>query len=253
MKSDGIIFSFPNISLPLLPQLLKIFAEPLSHRERPFQLSAQGICQSFNDCSTFWSRSLSLFPFDSALKGGNNGFSVQVRTSFLDIITTVNRLKIRQPFPGAITSRSWHCGNSVCCGKVAARCSWTLKSFEILCGGDYGGVVAARVVPVAVWEVNRRVLVAGIEPVSGIRIGSTARHSTPSSGRAGRTSGSSQRCWRDWGSWQWTSRLRRNHRKSTDKDTYHPRQNGYMWNWLIHSKEQFVSIKLLQRNCYGRK
>ena len=136
-------------------------------------------------------------------------------------------------FPGAITSRSWHCGNSVCCGKVAAGCSWTMKSFEILSGGDYGGVVAARDVPVAVWEVNRRVLVAGLEHVSGVRIGNTARHSTPSSGRAGGTSGSSQRCWRGCGSWQWTSRLRRNHRKSTNKDTYHSGKNGYMWTWLI--------------------
>ena len=51
------------------------------------------------------------------------------------------------------------------------------------------------------------------------RIGNTARHSTPSSRGAGVTSGSSQRCWRGWGSWQRTCKRWSNQRKTTNKDT----------------------------------
>ena len=74
-----------------------------------------------------------------------------------------------------------------------------LKSFGILCGGDYGGVSAAREILVAVREVDRPVLLAGIDADLGLvtcnwsRIGLMARHSTPWSRGAGETSGSSQR------------------------------------------------------------
>ena len=67
------------------------------------------------------------------------------------------------------------------------------------CDG-YGDVAVVREIPVAVGKVDRRVLVAGIDTELGLvtsvwsRIGNTARHSTPSSRGAGKTSGSSQRC-----------------------------------------------------------
>ena len=65
-----------------------------------------------------------------------------------------------------------------------------LKSFVVLCGGDYGGVVAARDIPVAVREVDRRVLLVHVGTEVGLitcvwsRIGQAARHSTPVSRRA---------------------------------------------------------------------
>ena len=75
-----------------------------------------------------------------------------------------------------------------------------LKSFQILCGGDCVGVVIAREIPVAVGEVDRRVLIVGVDTDVGLmtcvwsRIGQAARHSTPMSRGAGVTSGHSQRC-----------------------------------------------------------
>ena len=36
------------------------------------------------------------------------------------------------------------------------------KSFWIFCGGDYGGVVAAREIPVTVRKVDRRVLLVHV-------------------------------------------------------------------------------------------
>ena len=43
-----------------------------------------------------------------------------------------------------------------------------LKSFGVLCGGDYGGVVIAWEIPVAVWEVDRRVRVVGVDTDVGL-------------------------------------------------------------------------------------
>ena len=66
-----------------------------------------------------------------------------------------------------------------------------LKSFRVLCGGDYGGVVAEREIPVAVREVDRRVLIVHVGTDVGLitcvwsRIGQAARHSTPVSRGAG--------------------------------------------------------------------
>ena len=66
-----------------------------------------------------------------------------------------------------------------------------LKSFGVLCGGDYGCIVAARVIPVAVREVDRRVLLDYVGTEVGLitcvwsRIGQAARHSTPVSRGAG--------------------------------------------------------------------
>ena len=37
-----------------------------------------------------------------------------------------------------------------------------LKSFGVLGGGDYGGVIIAREIPVAVREVDRRVLIVHV-------------------------------------------------------------------------------------------
>ena len=65
---------------------------------------------------------------------------------------------------------------------------------------EYGRVAVVRGNPVAVREVDRRVLVVGIDTELGLitcvwsRMGNSAIHSTPSSRDAGRTLGSSQRC-----------------------------------------------------------
>ena len=75
-----------------------------------------------------------------------------------------------------------------------------LRSVGVLCCGDYGGVAIVREISVAVGEVDRRVLVVGVdtdvvlETCVWCRIGQAARHSTPVSRGAGVTSGSSQRC-----------------------------------------------------------
>ena len=50
---------------------------------------------------------------------------------------------------------------------LAAGCSWVLGSVRVLCGGDYGGVVIVRETPVAIGEVDRRVLVVGMDPDVG--------------------------------------------------------------------------------------
>ena len=50
------------------------------------------------------------------------------------------------------------------------------KYIRFLGGGDYGGVVIVRQIPVAFKEVDRCVLVAGIDAER--RIGQIARHST---------------------------------------------------------------------------
>ena len=81
-----------------------------------------------------------------------------------------------------------------------------LKFFGVLCGGNYGGVLIAREIPVAVGEVDRRVLIVGVDADVGhkrcvwSRSGQAARHSTPVSRGAGATSGHSQRCRRGGGS-----------------------------------------------------
>ena len=75
-----------------------------------------------------------------------------------------------------------------------------LKSFGVPCGGDFGGVVIAREIPVAVGEGDRRALTVGVDTDIGLitsewsRIGQAARHSTPVSRGAGVTSGRNQRC-----------------------------------------------------------
>ena len=43
-------------------------------------------------------------------------------------------------------------------GLPLAGCSCRRKTFWILCGGDFGGVVAARETSVTVREIDRRVL-----------------------------------------------------------------------------------------------
>ena len=66
-----------------------------------------------------------------------------------------------------------------------------LKSFGVLCGGDTGGVVITREIPVTVEEVDRRVLIIGADADVGLktcvwsRIGQAARQSTPVSRGAG--------------------------------------------------------------------
>ena len=66
-----------------------------------------------------------------------------------------------------------------------------LKSFAVLCGGDYGGVIIARKFPVAAREVDRRVLIIHVSTDVGLRtcvrsrIRQAARHSTPVSRGAG--------------------------------------------------------------------
>ena len=66
-----------------------------------------------------------------------------------------------------------------------------LKSFWILCGGDYCGVVATREIPVTVRDVDRRVLLVHVGVEVGLmtcvwsRISQAARHSTPVSGGTG--------------------------------------------------------------------
>ena len=75
-----------------------------------------------------------------------------------------------------------------------------LKFVGVLCGGDYGGVVVAREIPLADREVDRRVLVVGVDTDVGLitcvwsRIRQAAKHSTPVSRGAGVTSGHSQKC-----------------------------------------------------------
>ena len=65
------------------------------------------------------------------------------------------------------------------------------KTFWILCGGDYGGVVTARETSVTVREIVRRVLIVDVGTDVGLmtcvwsRIGQAARHSTPVSRSAG--------------------------------------------------------------------
>ena len=43
-----------------------------------------------------------------------------------------------------------------------------LKFFGVLCGGDHGGVVVAREIPVAVGEVDRRLLIVGVDTDVGL-------------------------------------------------------------------------------------
>ena len=76
-----------------------------------------------------------------------------------------------------------------------------LRSFWVLCGGDYGGVVFAREIAVAVREVDRSVLVVDVDTDVGLinlcvesDWPKQPRHSTPLSRGAGVTSGHSQRC-----------------------------------------------------------
>ena len=59
-------------------------------------------------------------------KSWNNGFSVQIRTSSLDAITTVNRLTTRR--------WSWQCGNSVCFGMLVldAPESWNPSGSSVV-------------------------------------------------------------------------------------------------------------------------
>ena len=65
------------------------------------------------------------------------------------------------------------------------------KFFWILCGGDYGGVVAAREIPVTVRVRDRRVLLVHVGVEVGLmtcvwsQIGQAARHSTPVRGGTG--------------------------------------------------------------------
>ena len=60
-----------------------------------------------------------------------------------------------------------------------------LKSFRAIGGGDYGGVIIAREIPVVVKEVDRRVLIVDVGTGAGLitcvrsRSGQAARHSTP--------------------------------------------------------------------------
>ena len=66
-----------------------------------------------------------------------------------------------------------------------ACCCWMLLNVEdlrVLCGGDNGGVKVEQEIPVAVREVDRRVLVIGVDTDVGLitcvwsRIGQAARH-----------------------------------------------------------------------------
>ena len=73
-----------------------------------------------------------------------------------------------------------------------------LKSFGVLCGGDYGGVVAAREILVAVRRLIGVLLVqvgteVGLTTCVWSRI-ALAKHSTPVSRGAGVQSGPLQRC-----------------------------------------------------------
>ena len=60
-----------------------------------------------------------------------------------------------------------------------------LKSFAILCCGDYGGVIAAQEIADVVREVDRRVLLVDVGTEVGLitcvwgRIDPAASHSTP--------------------------------------------------------------------------
>ena len=74
-----------------------------------------------------------------------------------------------------------------------------LKSFRVLCGIDDGGVVIARELTVAVGEVDRRVLIVGVDTNVGLIHcvesewpGSQTFHSSERG--AGVTSGHGQRC-----------------------------------------------------------
>ena len=70
-----------------------------------------------------------------------------------------------------------------------------LKSFGVLCGGKDGGIVAAREIPAAVREVERRVLLydvgidVGLITCVCVRIGQAPNHSAPVSGGTGIQSG----------------------------------------------------------------
>ena len=65
------------------------------------------------------------------------------------------------------------------------------KTFWILCGGDFGGVVTAPETSVTVREIVRRVLIVDVGTDVGLttcvwsRISQAARHSTPVSRGAG--------------------------------------------------------------------
>ena len=113
-------FSFPNISLQLLPQLHTIFAEPFPHLGRQFQLSSQRIwwrCSlSLNDCTTFWSRSL--FPLDSVLRR---------------VVTDVS-LSRSAPVSPMFDCQPTHHPPTVSRGnllRLYACCCWTLLSVEV--------------------------------------------------------------------------------------------------------------------------
>ena len=73
---------------------------------------------------------------------------------------------------------------------AAAGCSRVSRYIRFLGCDGYGGVAVVRENPVAVGEVDRRVLVVGIDTELGlikcVWIGNTARHSTQSSRDAGR-------------------------------------------------------------------
>ena len=54
-----------------------------------------------------------------------------------------------------------------------------LKSFWVLCGGGYGGVIAAREIPVAVREVDHVGTEVGLITCVLSRISQAARHPAP--------------------------------------------------------------------------
>ena len=95
---------------------------------------------------------------------------------------------------------------------AAVGCSWVLKSFGVLWGEDYGGVIIAREIPVTVREVDRRVLIVCVDTEVGLitcvrsRTGQAARHSTPVSRGARGWPGHRQKCRRRWRSWRRTWR-----------------------------------------------
>ena len=172
-------FSSHNFSPQLLPQLhfpFKDFVEIFSVSQR-----MHNVLISISSPFWMWTEN-----------SWNNRFSVQICTYFLDAITTVNQLLIQPLFSRGYYLKILTLWNPACCGLLAAAgCSWMRKTFWIFCGGDYGGVVAARETSVTVREIDLRVLLVHAAAEVGLiawvwsRIGQAARHSTPVIGGTG--------------------------------------------------------------------